>query len=64
MPDLHDYEASQADLKMTENGRSAMLMFLTNEGWVGVALGRSDLVTLQDRIRVALSQPVPPDPRH
>ena len=57
---IKDYDAKDADLKMTEAGASAMLLFLTTEGWVGVTLGRSDLVLFQDRVHRALSGPIPP----
>jgi hypothetical protein len=64
MADLvKDYDASDANLKMTDAGAAAMLLFLTTEGWVGVTLGRDDLVRLQDRIHLALSAQVPHDRR-
>lgn len=58
---IADYDATDADLRLTEQGSGAMLLFLSREGgWVGVTLDRADLVRLQDRIHAALSRPVPP----
>jgi hypothetical protein len=61
---IKDYDAKDADLRMTQNGAEAMILFLTTEGWVGVTLGRADLVRFQDRVRHVLSAPTLPDRQH
>ncbi|HEY1709616.1 MAG TPA: hypothetical protein VGG10_15215 [Rhizomicrobium sp.] len=60
---VKDFDAKQADVRLAGDG-SALLMFLTTKGWVGVTLGRGDLEALQDRIHVALSPPTPREPQH
>jgi hypothetical protein len=58
MPDLiKDYDAKDADAHIATDG-SAVLTFLTPEGWVGVTLGRGGLEAFQDRISRELSRPV------
>lgn len=61
---IKDYDAKDADLRITQNGAEAMLLFLTTEGWVGVTLGRADLVRFQDRVQRVLSAPIPPGQPH
>jgi hypothetical protein len=61
---IRDYDAKDADLKMTDAGASAMLLFLTTEGWVGVTLGRADLVRFQDRVHRVLSAQAQPGQPH
>ena len=61
---IKDYDAKDADLRMTQNGAEAMILFLTTEGWVGVTLGRADLEAFQDRVRRVLSGPTPPGQPH
>ena len=62
-----DYDATDLQLRLSADGQEAMLLFLVAGGdgdWVGVTLGRADLVRAQDQIREALSRPIPPAQRH
>jgi hypothetical protein len=64
MPDLiKDYDAKDADAHLATDG-SAILTFLTPDGWVGVMLDRAGLEAFQARISRALSAPAQRGQRH
>jgi hypothetical protein len=60
---IKDYDAKDADVHLATDG-SAILTFLTAEGWVGVTLGRADLEAFQGRIVRAISAQARPGQRH
>lgn len=53
MPHLvKDYEASQSDIRLMSDG-SAILLFLTEDGWIGIVLNGHNLTSFRDRMLAA-----------
>jgi hypothetical protein len=60
---IKDYDAKDADAHLATDG-SAILTFLTPDGWVGVMLDRAGLEAFQARISRELSRQVRHVPQH